>query len=52
VNPDPYYGEQYTYGDLPAGMYQVLVRIRGVLRYKGEVTVEGGRTNWLDIRLN
>ncbi len=52
VNPDPYYGEQYTYGDLPEGTYQVIVRIRGVLRYKGEVTIEGGKTNWLDIRLN
>jgi murein DD-endopeptidase MepM/ murein hydrolase activator NlpD len=52
VNPDPYYQEQYTYGDLPEGTYQVIVRIRGVLRYKGEVTIEGGKTNWLDIRLN
>jgi murein DD-endopeptidase MepM/ murein hydrolase activator NlpD len=52
VNPDPYYGEQYTYGDLPAGTYQVIVRVRGVLRFKGEVTVEGGKTSWLDIRLN
>ena len=52
VNPDPYYQEQYTYGDLPEGTYQVTVRIRGVLRYKGQVTIEGGKTNWLDIRLN
>jgi murein DD-endopeptidase MepM/ murein hydrolase activator NlpD len=52
VNPDPYYQEQYTYGDLPAGTYEVIVRLRGVLRYKGEVTIEGGKTSWLDIRLN
>jgi murein DD-endopeptidase MepM/ murein hydrolase activator NlpD len=51
VNPDPYYQEHYTYGDLPMGSYEVLVRIRGVLRFKGEVTVEGGKTSWLDIRL-
>jgi murein DD-endopeptidase MepM/ murein hydrolase activator NlpD len=52
VNPDPYYGEHYTYGDLSAGTYQVIVRVRGVLRFKGDVTIEGGKTNWLDIRLN
>lgn len=52
VNPDLYYGEHYTYGDLPAGTYQVIVRVRGVLRFKDEVTIVGGKTNWLDIRLN
>lgn len=52
VNPDPYYGEHFTYSDLPAGTYQILVRIRGVLRYKGEVTVESGQTNWLEINVN
>jgi murein DD-endopeptidase MepM/ murein hydrolase activator NlpD len=52
VNPDPYYGEYYTYGDLPAGEYQVIVRIRDVLRYKGIVTVEAGKTTWLDIQIN
>jgi murein DD-endopeptidase MepM/ murein hydrolase activator NlpD len=52
VNPDPYYGEYYAYGDLPAGQYQVIVRLHGVLRYKGSVTVEDGQTSWLDIVLN
>jgi murein DD-endopeptidase MepM/ murein hydrolase activator NlpD len=52
VNPDLYYGEYFTYGDLPAGGYQVIVRIHGVLRYKGNVTVEDGKTSWLDIVLN
>ncbi|GAB4407555.1 MAG: hypothetical protein Kow00106_00410 [Anaerolineae bacterium] len=52
VNPDPYYGEHFTYADLPAGEYQVLVRKNDVLRFKGTVTVEAGRTNWIDIRLN
>lgn len=51
INPDLYYGEHYTYGDLPAGTYQVIVRIRGVLRFKGDVTIEPGKTNWLDIQL-
>jgi murein DD-endopeptidase MepM/ murein hydrolase activator NlpD len=52
VNPDLYYGEYFTYGDLPAGDYQVIVRIHGVLRYKGNVTIEDGKTSWLDIVLN
>lgn len=52
VNSDPYYGENFSYGDLPAGEYQVTVRKRGVLRYKGMVTVEAGQTNWLEIVLN
>lgn len=52
VNSDPYYGEHFTYGDLPAGNYQVIVRKQGVLRYKGTVTIEQGKTNWLDIVLN
>ncbi len=52
INPDPYYGEQYSYGDLPAGEYLVFVRIRNVVRFKANVTVEPGQTNWLDIRLN
>jgi murein DD-endopeptidase MepM/ murein hydrolase activator NlpD len=51
-NPDPYYGENFTYGDLPEGEYQVVVRKRGVLRFNGSVTIVAGQTNWIDIRLN
>ncbi|MBN1562252.1 MAG: M23 family metallopeptidase [Anaerolineae bacterium] len=52
VNPDPYYGEHFTCGDLPVGTYQVLIRVRGVLRYKGEVTIVEGQTSWLEINVN
>ena len=52
VNPDPYYGENYTYADLPAGEYQVFVRMNGVLRFKQDVMVEAGKTSWLLIQLN
>jgi len=51
VNPDPILGENYVRGDLPEGDYKVYVRIQGVLRYQGEVTVEAGKTAWLDIVL-
>jgi len=52
LNPDPYYGEHFTYADLPAGEYQVVVRIAQVTRFKGTVRVEAGQTNWIEIRLN
>jgi murein DD-endopeptidase MepM/ murein hydrolase activator NlpD len=52
VKSDPYYGENYTCGDLPIGEYEVFVRTRGALRFKGTITIVGGQTNWLDINLN
>jgi hypothetical protein len=52
INPDPYYGEHFAIGDLPAGGYQVIVRIQRVLRFKGNVTVEPGHTAWIEIRLD
>lgn len=52
VNPDPYYEEHFTHGDLPEGEYTVLVRKQGVLRFKGTMTIIAGQTNWIDIRLN
>jgi len=51
-NSDPYYGEHFTYADLPAGDYQVIVRIRGMLRFKDTVTVSEGQTSWVVIRLS
>ncbi len=51
VNPDPYYGEHFTYGDLRAGEYYIIVRQRGVTRFKGTVTVEAGKTSWIEIGL-
>lgn len=52
VNSDPYYAEHFTYADLPEGEYQVLVRVRGVLRFKDTVTITGGQTSWIIVRLN
>lgn len=52
VNPDPYYNENFTYGDLPEGDYQIIVRTRGVKRFDDWVFVKAGQTNWIDIRLN
>jgi murein DD-endopeptidase MepM/ murein hydrolase activator NlpD len=52
VNPDPYYNENFTYGDLPEGEYHVIVRTGSVKRFDEWVFVEAGRTNWIDIRLD
>jgi murein DD-endopeptidase MepM/ murein hydrolase activator NlpD len=51
VKSDPALGEHFTRGDLPEGEYEVFVRLRGVLRYQGDVTIESGKTTWLDIVL-
>ncbi|MBN1202720.1 MAG: peptidoglycan DD-metalloendopeptidase family protein [Anaerolineae bacterium] len=51
VNPDPFFGEHYTRGDLPEGWYQVIVRVRGVKRFQDEVYIEPGQTTLLDIVL-
>ncbi|MBN2302916.1 MAG: peptidoglycan DD-metalloendopeptidase family protein [Anaerolineae bacterium] len=51
INSDPYYGEHFSYADLPAGDYQVIVRMRNVLKFKGQVTVVARQTSWLDIQL-
>lgn len=51
VNPDPYYGEHFTYGDLRAGDYYVMYKVRDVIQYKAQVTIEDGKTSWIEIRL-
>jgi murein DD-endopeptidase MepM/ murein hydrolase activator NlpD len=52
LNSDPYYGETYARGDLPQGEYQVIVRIHNVKRFEATVTIENGKTTWLDIVIN
>lgn len=51
VNPDPYYGEHFTYGDLRAGEYYVIVKVRDVVWFKQTVTLVEGKTSWVEIRL-
>jgi hypothetical protein len=52
VNPDPYFGENFTRGDLPMGQYRVFVRMRGVLRFDTTVIIRDGQTSWVDIQLD
>jgi len=52
VNADPVWGENFVLGDLPQGDYNLAVMgAAGQVRYRGEFTIEIGKTTWLDIRL-
>jgi murein DD-endopeptidase MepM/ murein hydrolase activator NlpD len=53
INPDPVWQEDYARGDLPAGVYNVRVNHPTGARplYEGTVTIEPGRTAWLEIDL-
>jgi hypothetical protein len=52
VNSDPGWGENFTLGDLPEGVYEVIVSDRnGRVYFRQEVTIERGRTTWLDITI-
>lgn len=52
VNADPVWGENFVLGDLPQGDYSVAVMGgAGQVRYRGDVTIEIGKTSWLDIQL-
>ncbi len=51
IKSDPYYGEHFTYADLPEGDYEVFVRVRSALVFKQDITIAAGQTNWLDIHL-
>ena len=50
VNPDPRWRENFAVGDIPAGTYDVLVRIDGQLVIE-QVTVREGMTAFVELRL-
>ena len=52
INSDPVWNENFTLGDLPVDDYEVIVSERsGRVRFRETVTIESGRTTWIDIRL-
>jgi murein DD-endopeptidase MepM/ murein hydrolase activator NlpD len=51
VNPDPGWGENYAYGDLPEGDYQITAQLGNGPRYRGTVHIVAGQTTWLEIVL-
>jgi len=48
VTPDDYWNENFVFGDVPAGQYQVMVNINGV-RLNKDVTVYPGTTSFVDL---
>lgn len=53
VNSDPAWNENFTYGDLPAGVYEVIISERsGRVRFRQEVIIEDGRTTFIEIPLD
>lgn len=47
LNSDPNFGENFTYGDLEAGDYTVLISDKGRVRFQQDVTIQRGRTTWV-----
>ncbi|MFQ3646682.1 MAG: M23 family metallopeptidase [Anaerolineae bacterium] len=52
VNSDPSWNENFTYADLPAGVYEVLISERGRVRFRADVTIEDGKTTFIEIDLD
>ncbi|GEM_PF-84820 len=51
VNPDPNWGENFVFGDVPVGRYEVVATVNG-LRVAATVTVSEGMTSFVDLRPN
>jgi murein DD-endopeptidase MepM/ murein hydrolase activator NlpD len=47
VNSDAAFGENFTYGDLPEGDYEVLVSPQGRTYFRQTITITRGRTTWV-----
>jgi len=53
VNSDPAWDENFALGDLPAGSYEVYISdSNGRIQFRQDVTIEAGKTNWLDVDLS
>jgi murein DD-endopeptidase MepM/ murein hydrolase activator NlpD len=49
INPDPAFGENGAMEAVPAGVYYVVASVNGE-RVAGEVTVEAGKTSFIELR--
>ncbi len=49
IIPDDVFGENFTYGDLPEGWYEVSMN-SGTKIYKQQVFVQAGRTTWIEVQ--
>lgn len=51
VVPDNNWAENFTFGDVPAGDYQVVAVVNG-RRFQQTVTVNAGMVNWVEFQVN
>lgn len=52
VNSDAVWNENFTLGDLPEGVYEVLIANRsGRVYFRQAITIEPGRSTWIEIPL-
>ncbi len=52
VNSDPSWGENFTYGDLPEGDYEIVVSNKsGRVFFRERVAIEAGKTTFIEIKL-
>ncbi|MCA9870490.1 MAG: hypothetical protein KC487_08975, partial [Anaerolineae bacterium] len=49
IHPDDQWGENFLLSDLPAGDYLVEATVNGKV-YRQNVTVQAGKTSWVEIR--
>ncbi|MFN8373511.1 MAG: peptidoglycan DD-metalloendopeptidase family protein [Anaerolineae bacterium] len=53
VNSDATFGENFTFGDLPEGQFEVFVSTEnGHIRFRQTILIQRGRTTWLDMPLD
>ncbi|GAB4518754.1 MAG: hypothetical protein OHK0046_26780 [Anaerolineae bacterium] len=50
VNPDPNWGENFVFGDVRAGLYEVIATYNGQRLSSGLITVEEGMTTFVELK--
>lgn len=51
VNPDPNWGENFVFGDVEEGQYQIVALVNG-RRFEDTITVEWGMVNWVEFQVD
>jgi murein DD-endopeptidase MepM/ murein hydrolase activator NlpD len=51
VNPDPKWGENFVFGDVEEGQYQIVALVNG-RRFEDTITVEWGMVNWIEFQVD
>jgi murein DD-endopeptidase MepM/ murein hydrolase activator NlpD len=51
VNTDPNWGENFVFGDVEEGQYQIVALVNG-RRFEDTITVEWGMVNWVEFQVS